>query len=538
MKKNAKVLVMAVLMGLASLTAFGQVYLSSLADANGNLNDASGKTLLTADNDYIMDMRIYVPDGHELHIEAGTVIKAQSKPTPEEACALVVVRGGKIFAKGSKFDPIIFTHVDDPVDGTFSIENKELWGGVIILGYAQNNILQADDNPEQPGTLLGISDGIGYIEGLPYPDPRHHYGAYDTTAAGESLFHNDDNSGVLRYVSIRHGGTDIGEANEINGLTLGSVGNGTTIDHIEVVSNGDDGIEFFGGTVDVKYINIMFCEDDYLDYDQGWIGKVQFMFGVQLPQTIVQNTGQPNDTIKYGDNGMEIDGDDGDNYPAGHDSAASCGVYQRPFRSSPKVYNATIIGNGSDEGLELKERVEGFIGNSVFANFANGVQFEQDGDETCEGGVEYPGVMEVKYNLFVNCANCLHSSSTGTQIDAFYNDSNICVAAGTGIIDDTVEVNITDGVDAFSSKFNVVPAPGTLEFETNLAPYFEDSFFDYAPYKGAFEPGKPSWLEHWTLHDTKGSGKISCPTDVNGDRQTNASDYNEVVGNYGTSCDE
>ena len=501
----------------AAVSSWAQINMSTLADVDGNLNDPSGVTTLTPDNDYLLDRRIYVPDGHQLYIQAGTIVKAVSFPDPADAAAIVVTRGGQIFALGTEHDPIIFTHEDDPLDGSFSIQNKELWGGLMVLGKAPNNILEGD--VENTAVLLGIADGVGFIEGLPFPDERHHYGATDTLADGSPVFDENDNSGVIKYVSIRHGGTDIGDGNEINGLTLGAVGKGTTIEHIEVVSNGDDGIEFFGGNVDAKYINIMFCEDDYLDWDQGYNGRIQFMFGLQLPQTIVTATGQDNDTIRYGDNGMECDGDDGRGD-------------ERLFFSAPTVFNATIIGNGADEGLELKERTEGQIANCILANFGRGVRFEQT--SSSETGVDYPGALQVQNNLFLN--NGSNYSGSAAQGTALANDGNLFVTSTT-ILDTEIAASINNGLDVFGNTFNAVPASLLPEIETDLLPTFSDGFFDYAPYKGAFDPGETAWLAGWTLHDLKGTGgDIECEIDTNGDRNIDAIDFNNVVGNYNTTC--
>ena len=149
----------------------------------------------TADNEYVLNGLVFVSEGSSLTIQPGTVIKG--KPGQgENASALVVARG--------------------------------LWGGVIILGRASLN--------SEPGETP--------IEGIPTTEPRGIYGGDD----------DGDNSGVFRYVSIRHGGTDIGAGNEINGLTMGGVGSGTVIEYVEVYNNQDDGFEWFGGTVNTKYL--------------------------------------------------------------------------------------------------------------------------------------------------------------------------------------------------------------------------------------------------------------------------------------------
>ena len=191
--------------------------------------DISRNTTWTANNQYVLNGLVFVEEGETLTIEPGTVIKG--KPGQgAEASALVVAREGKIFAEGTAEAPIIFTaeadDASDPED--FGSTDRGLWGGVIVLGRATLN------SPSDSGSP--ITDNI---EGIDINETRGRFGGNDDT----------DNSGVLRYISIRHGGTLIGADNEINGLTLGAVGSGTTLEFIEVFANLDDGIEFFGGTL-------------------------------------------------------------------------------------------------------------------------------------------------------------------------------------------------------------------------------------------------------------------------------------------------
>jgi hypothetical protein len=221
-------------------------------------SNITSNTTWTADNVYELGGRITVLDGVTLTIEPGTVIKGQAG-TGANATALLVARGGKINAVGTQFKPIIFTSVADEITpeqvgaGLFISPNLDpatqgLWGGVIILGKAP---ISASANEIQ-------------IEGIPTTDPNGLYGGNDVS----------DNSGVMKYVSIRHGGANIGNGNEINGLTLGGVGNGTTIENIEIVGNQDDGIEFFGGTVNVSNLLVWFSGDDAIDTDQAWAGTL------------------------------------------------------------------------------------------------------------------------------------------------------------------------------------------------------------------------------------------------------------------------
>ena len=229
-------------------------------------------TTWTADQVWQLSGRIVVTNGATLTIEPGTLIKGEPG-TGANASSLVIARDGHIVAEGTEDAPIIFTSTADeltPADievGVFVSPNLNatisgLWGGVIVLGEA----------PVSASNDAGDVSQV-QIEGIPTSDPTGLYGGNDP----------EDNSGILRYVSIRHGGANIGSGNEINGLTLGGVGRGTTVEHIEIVGNQDDGIEWFGGTVDVSHVVVWNAGDDAIDTDQGWSGTLD-NFVVVAPQ--------------------------------------------------------------------------------------------------------------------------------------------------------------------------------------------------------------------------------------------------------------
>lgn len=219
-------------------------------------------TVWTPDNIYLLTGKVVVGDGVTLTIQPGTIIKAQSG-TGTLASALVVARGGKLNAAGTAEQPIIFTSASDNItcdqtQGTNLTENdRGLWGGLLVLGNA-------------PCSFSGDIE-TAQIEGFPADDIFGQYGGTDP----------DDDSGILRYISIRHGGALIGEGNEINGLTLGGVGRNTLIDNIEVVANVDDGVEFFGGNVDASNILVWACGDDAIDIDQAYSGTIDNVVVVQ-----------------------------------------------------------------------------------------------------------------------------------------------------------------------------------------------------------------------------------------------------------------
>ena len=242
-------------------------------------------TTWTSDLEVILGGRITVVPGVTLTIEPGTIIKGQAGAGANSS-VLVVARGATIEACGTAVAPIIFTSVADEITptmvaaGNFGSPNLEpdvngLWGGLILLGNAP--ISAQNDNDMDIAELQ--------IEGIPATDPSGLYGGDDA----------NDSSGSLCYISLRHGGTNIGEGNEINGITFGGVGSGTTVNNIEIVANQDDGVEWFGGTCSATNVLVWNCGDDGLDTDQAWNGTCDNWI-VALPQ---------------GGSAMELDGPEG-----------------------------------------------------------------------------------------------------------------------------------------------------------------------------------------------------------------------------------
>ena len=225
-------------------------------------SNITSNTTWYADTVYQLGGRITVTSGATLTIQPGTVIKGEAG-TGSNATALLIARGGKLMAEGTASLPIIFTSVADEITpemvaaGNFASPNLDptvngLWGGLIVLGNAK-----ISPKPGTAGELLEVQ-----IEGIPTSDPNGLYGG-----------NNDaDNSGSIKYVSLRHGGTNIGSGNEINGITFGGVGSGTVVENIEIVANQDDGVEWFGGTVNAKNVVVWNAGDDGLDTDQSWAG--------------------------------------------------------------------------------------------------------------------------------------------------------------------------------------------------------------------------------------------------------------------------
>lgn len=400
----------------------------------------TGTVTWTSDKSYVIEGLVFVNDGQTLTIEAGTVIRARTGHE-NAASALIVARGGKIYAMGTPSEPIIFTCEGDDLQGAVPIEAQGLWGGVIILG----------------GARLNSKYGENSIEGIPISEPRGIYGGID----------DEDNSGILQYVSIRHGGTNIGEGNEINGLTMGGVGNGTTIEHVEVISNADDGFEFFGGTVNCRYLLAAFCGDDAFDYDEGYRGKGQFWAGIQAAQ--------------HGDLLLEADG----------------GIFPENGHplSSPDLHNLTLVGGGT--GTERQTAVfsrnaAGSVCNSIIVNQSGGVF------------IEFKEGLEDSYEQF----DLRNLSLRG---NVFYDISGNITDSIFQVFSDDLSSGLEEQRARFREHFlsgsNKVEDPGILyeqgayhmisgEYQYTGLVGYPDEWFEPVSFQGAF--GTFNWASGWT----------------------------------------
>lgn len=290
----------------------------------------------TKENIYLLNGKVVVPEGCTLTIEAGTLIKAEDDPGTL-ASALIISKGAQIIAEGTAAAPIIFTSITDQITSGQIVSpnlgefDNKLWGGLIILGNAPISAADGDD--------------VSLIEGLPAGESFGFYGGPNAA----------DNSGVLRYVSVRHGGISIGADNEINGITFGGVGNGTIVENIEVVANLDDGVEFFGGTVNVTNVVVAYGEDDGIDIDQNYSGTIK--------NAIVITSG-----ATAGDNAFEIDGPEG---------SLTDGFFT--------IDGATIIDKdgGADTAADLKSKTQGTIKNTSWQGFADNIKLRLSCESDC-----------------------------------------------------------------------------------------------------------------------------------------------------------
>jgi len=420
----------------------------------------SGNTTWFRTNAYVLNGFIYVLDGASLTIEPGTVIKG--KPGLDaNTSALIVTRGGKIFAEGTPQNPIIFTaeadDINDPED--LPVFQRGLWGGIVILGKTTlNTTVDVAGNAASPKYEV--------FEGLP-----------DTQINGQNVNRfggNDDNdsSGVFRYVSIRHAGVVFQPNKELNGLSLGAVGRGTTIEFVEAFATADDGFEFFGGTVNTKYLISAFNDDDAFDVDEGYRGKNQFWFAIQ-------EAGKK-------DNGGEWNGE-----PNGVSVGAN------PIANF-EVYNATWIGAGTNttgnRGLLIREYAAPKVYNSILTGFGTAAVSIDN-----KSAIHLTnGLLDIRDNLFWNFGGALGENGPAQLLFNDTTRSNL-----------NVDPQLRNISRVVGGKLDPRPSAGSVANDSSrMAP--ANGFYSPVSYKGAF--ASVNWAADWTalgelgLISTAGAG--------------------------------
>ncbi|TXF90856.1 T9SS type A sorting domain-containing protein [Neolewinella aurantiaca] len=418
-------------------------------------------------NCYTLDGLVFLEADGVLNIEAGTVVRglnADGISTGDNTSALIIARDAQIFARGTAAEPIIFTAAEDDLNdnGDFTSADRGEWGGLIILG---------NGTVARPG-------GEDNIEGIDADEARATFGGGDTPDDAES-------SGVLNYVSIRHGGSQLSTGNEINGLTLGGVGAGTEIDFIEVFANLDDGIEWFGGTVSVKHASVAFCGDDGFDYDFGWRGKGQFWFAIQEPGTGTGRSGE-------------------------HDGANPDG--QAPF-SQPTIYNATYVGIGNGAtasggdanraiplSVLLRDNAGGFYNNSIFTGFNGAAIAVEDRDDTDVDAYArfQAGDLAFSGNIFEDFG----AGTTPSDLFLAVDQGEVVVPASTSALSAAFAADNTIGATGIAG---ISRTPnGGLDPRINAGGVAlgggvpsDDEFFSIVTYRGAFG-NTANWLADWT----------------------------------------
>lgn len=390
---------------------------------------------LTSDKIWYMASRVTVGNGNQemsviegtlesgdpvldvtLTIDPGTEIKGRSGSFAN----LVITRGSKINAVGTGALPIIFSSDDDGYEGTGE------WGGLIIQGYAPHNEC--------------LTANMGAV-------------ACNVDSEGESGFAGgytaDDDSGVLRYVIVTEGGFEFDIGNEINGISMVGVGSGTEMEYIQVNSNADDGVEFYGGTVSAKHIVLTGNLDDSVDWDEGWQGNLQYVLVIQSADT----TGN----IIEADTEGTLD-----------------------FLSKPTIANGTFIGNGSKTtGAVFKATSGGFVHHSVI---------------TFDAAITGP----------TTCVDSSDAAISGTEL-VFTNVLGDCDISGDinlipapAAVTVNADYSIAEGAGAGDLIFDDGLGGGINN--THAESVADPDFFDVTDYAGAVDPaGGDDWYAGWTL---------------------------------------
>jgi hypothetical protein len=374
----------------------------------------------TWSGEIILQQPIFVKSGATLTITPGTIVRGQPRTGPVipgiiagSPGALIVTQSGRIRAEGSSSAPIIMTTAavdnngplgvgpadniadDDNGDGfedawvpgdlflddecetkplsplnPGGTANVALWGGLVVLGSAPINV----------GNCAGLGVGRNIVEGLTVPG----FPVADATYGGTDAH---DNSGSLRYLSVRHAGDEIGNSNELNGVTVAGVGDATEFEFIEVYANFDDGIEWFGGTVNGRNLMVSFAGDDTFDLDQGYTGSNQFLFGLM---NYFRENGGTNFGTSSGDKAGEWDGDDFNEVCSNANLVGPpSGGSPSPWPlSSANVWNLTVIGStpdgpnpavsprGGATGVQMRNGYAGELYNSIVVNTGTGRGFD------------------------------------------------------------------------------------------------------------------------------------------------------------------
>lgn len=402
-----------------------------------NVIPAGDNYILQSGGTYFLNGKTYVDSLATITIGAGATIKGFKKSVADSASALVVTRGAKIYALGDSTAPIIFTSAETtPAVGD--------WGGVVILGPAQTNQNQLGADP----TIEGIS--------LPTLPSGINVGYGSASTAKDTV-----SSGIFRYVRILYAGASISANNELNSLTLGGVGSNTELHHVEAAYGADDAFEFFGGTVNAKYLVSLNTNDDIFDFDFGYTGTLQFILGVR------RGTGTG---ASYADaNGIESD-----NNAAGN----SLLPLTRAKISNMTLISgsATAIFTGTLNGARLRRNTNYQIRNSVLLGYNNGVSFE--------------GGADVNVANFTD--NLVHGFSTAfTGVTALPADNT----TATGSNPQTAfGISNPYGAGALFQPYPISGSPAA-----SGADFAGTTGFIGVTYRGAFPQGNKSWLNTWTV---------------------------------------
>jgi hypothetical protein len=401
--------------------------------------DITTNTTWKKDTVYTLKTLVYVTNGATLTIEPGTVIQG------DRASALVVARDGKLVAAGTASAPIVFTS-SLPVGQRGGPQGD--WGGLVLNGKASINVTGGENNAE------GLAD-----------EPRNKYG-------GGATPDDTHDCGTLKYVRVEFAGRPLSADNELNGVTFNACGSATTVDYLQVHRGVDDGVELFGGSVNLKHVVITGSDDDGLDWDQGWTGKAQFI-------VVQQSSGR-------GNHGIEADSNRTNN--------------DLMPRSAPKLYNVTLVGRNPDttpsegpsRGLMLRQGTAGIMANFIVTNFTSNAMTVDQASTATQWTV---GALKVQNSIFFHNPSVGWSAAPGSMPDNMFDEA--MALSDVSLANRDIDPQLTDAMNEARPNFKPLTDSPALKGGAATPP--NDGFFDpSATFIGAV--GETDWTLGWTSY--------------------------------------
>jgi len=468
-----------------------------------NIVTLSGKitkdtTLLAKDVNYLSGL-VYVTKGVTVTVEAGAKVQGKSGT---DVAALIICRGAKLVAKGTADKPIVFTSAQpNPASGD--------WGGIVLLGTATVN---------QSLTWKGTSyKGLTSVEGG-VNDATVGYGLAGSGDPDFPTGNDADNSGILQYVRIEYAGYAYQPDNELNSLTFAGVGNGTTIDHIQVTYAKDDAYEWFGGTVNCKYLIAYKTQDDDFDTDFGFSGNVQF--GIALRDSLIADIS--NSEAFESDN----DGNGSDFSPK------TTAVFSNMTAIGPRIH--PVFGKGNSlfyAGAQIRRNSGISIQNSIIAGWPRGITIDES--KVTTNGSTYK-------NLTDSIVRLKNVTLAGNTVDLVYvpksgattnkSDAELLAVFSTASYNNTIlssaDANIMKIIQPFnytnpdftpyasagpatsgslSATYGILGLNTSLDYKINgdfSDSKLQNAFFDKtATFRGAVAPSgvNQTWWKGWTI---------------------------------------
>lgn len=419
--------------------------------------DITSDITLTADKKYKIEGFVFVKDGATLHIEPGTVIMGDKR----SKATLVITRSGRIEANGTASNPIVFTSEFEP-----GLRNAGDWGGVVLLGNAPVNVDGGEAKVEGGVTPTDAAKEKEYIW-------------YGGTESGHS-------SGSMQYVRIEFAGIALSPDNEINSLTMGGVGSGTRISHIQVYRAGDDAFEWFGGTVNCDHLIATYTVDDDFDSDLGYSGRVQFGL-IQRAKNIADVSGS---------NGFESD-NNGNGTSASPQTSA---IFSNITVVGPYEGNTfSGISANYQHAAQIRRNSSISIHNSIFTGFPVGLYIDNTKGEPTSANL-LAGSLQYQNNIIAGCKDALKTSAPYSleEMNTWF------TASGNVILESTHDAGLADPYK-FSNTVSTKVGRPDFRLSAGAAALTGASFtglsgFQTVAYRGAFD-GTNDWTEGWAEHD-------------------------------------